>query len=255
MKKISAVIVAHNEEKKIKDCLKSLDFTDEIVIVLDKCSDNTKNIALEYRAKIIEGSWKIEGARRNVALRNASFEWVLEIDADERISKELRDEILSKIQNSKPCGFYIPIANYVGKKFIKYGWLRTLCVEKRQSLTYKNLKIYDEDKEVHPTFSLNSKIESLENPIIHLVDDNIFDLIARFNRYTNWRANDLIKKNKKPKNLFKLMIDFKLRFIKSFFLKKGYKEGLFGFLIAILCGLYPLVSNLKAKEKLSDENS
>lgn len=249
MSKISAVIVAHNEEKKIEDCLRSLDFADEIVVVLDKCTDSTKEIVLKYTNKIVEGSWKIEGARRNVSLDAASHEWILEIDADERISSELKAEILAQ-KNSQPCGFYVPIANYIGKRYVQFGWLRTLCVLERESLTYRGLKRYDEDKEVHPTYRLNGKIQSLQNPIIHLVDDNIADLLARFNRYTNWKANDMIAKNKVRGGFFGSILDFKMRFFKSYVVKKGYKEGLLGVLIAMLCGLYPLVSYLKAKEKI-----
>jgi glycosyltransferase involved in cell wall biosynthesis len=251
MSKISAVIVAHNEEKKIADCLRSLSFADEIVVVLDKCTDQTKKIVLEFTNKIIEGSWKIEGARRNVALNSVSHEWIFEIDADERVSPELAQEILA-IKNSPPCAVIVPIANYIGKRHVKYGWLRTLCVLSRQTLTYKGLKKYHEDKEVHPTCDLGAKIKYFQNPIIHLVDEDISDFIARFNRYTKWRANDMISKNKiKCAGLFKVIVNFKLRFIKSFFFKKGYKEGALGVLIAILAGLYPLVSSLKAQEKLS----
>lgn len=247
--KISAVIVAHNEEKKIADCLKSLNFTDEIVVVLDKCSDGTKQIVEQYANKVIEGSWNIEGVRRNVALNNASHDWILEIDADERISKELADEILAVTKNSKPCAFTVPIANYIGKRYVKYGWLRTLGVLERQTIHYKGLKKYHEDKEIHPTADLNAEIKYLENPITHLVDDNISDLLLRFNRYTNWRAQDLSLNKELEKSLLKKIIDFKLRFIKSFIFKKGYKEGGLGFLIAVLSALYPFVSDLKVKEK------
>ena len=258
MIKISAVIVAHNEEKKIEDCLKSLRFVDEIVVVLDKCSDGTKEIVKKYTDKIIEGSWEIEGARRNVAVQAASGEWILEIDSDERISKELADEILQKINTSSPCAFVVPIANYIGKRHVKYGWLRTLCVLHRQTLSYRDLKKYHEDKLVHPTCDLDAEIKYFQNPLTHLVDDNIADLLARFNRYTAWRANDLIssgKIDKKTKEiLFKKIIKFKFRFFKSFIIKKGYKEGYLGFLIAILAASYPLASYLKAKEKLQNEN-
>lgn len=250
MTKISAVIVAHNEEKKIEDCLRSLDFVDEIVVVLDKCTDRTKEIVQKFTDKIIEGSWKIEGVRRNVALNAAAGEWILEIDADERISKELAQEILV-IKNSKPCGFFIPIANYIGVRFVKHGWLRTLGVVRRESLTYCGLKKYHEDKEIHPTFDLKGEIKSLKNPIIHLVDDDISDLFARFNRYTSWKASDMIAKGKVKGGFYRGIIDFKFRFFKSFVIKKGYKEGLLGVLIAMLCGLYPLVSYLKAKDQIS----
>lgn len=251
--KISAVIVAHNEEKKIRECLQSLDFVDEIVVVLDKCSDDTKEIVRKFTDKIIEGSWDLEGARRNVAVNAASGEWILEIDADERISKELVDEILQAISNSKPCAFVVPIANYIGKRHVKHGWLRTLGVLNRQTLAYRGLKKYHEDKKLHPTAELKAEIKYLKNSITHLVDDDVADLIARFNRYTSWRAKDIVNHRKKFPNFFLLTISCMMRFDKSFFFKKGYKEGRLGFLIALLCALYPMISFIKAKELL-DEN-
>jgi glycosyltransferase involved in cell wall biosynthesis len=248
MNRISAVIVAHNEEKKIVDCLRSLEFADEIVVVLDKCSDRTKEIVSEFTDKIIEGSWDIEGARRNVALNAASCEWILEIDADERISAELREEILQKIKNEK-CAFIAPIANYIGKRWVKYGWLRTIAVLERNTLSYRGIKKYDEDKQIHPTFKISGEVKRLNQPIIHLVDDDVADLLARFNRYTTWRANDLAAKKKLKGGLLRSFISMDIRFVKSFFVKKAYKEGALGLLISILCGLYPVVSYLKAKEK------
>jgi|LauGreSBDMM110SN_4_FD.fasta_scaffold05080_3 glycosyltransferase involved in cell wall biosynthesis len=248
MTKISAVIVAHNEEKKIAQCLQSLSFVDEIVVVLDKCTDDTKEIVKKFTDKIIEGSWHLEGTRRNVAVNAATCEWILEIDADERISKELADEILQAIKNCEPCAFIAPIANYIAKRHVKYGWLRTLGVDSRQTIHYQGLKKYDEDKEIHPTATLNCAVKFLKNPITHLVDDDISDLLNRFNRYTRWRANDINRNKKSSSSLLKSIISFKLRFLKSFFLKKGYKEGNLGFLIAVLSGLYPIVSALKSAE-------
>ncbi len=250
MTKISAVIVAHNEEKKIAECLKSLSFVDEIVVVLDKCSDRTKEIVLQFTDKTIEGSWAIEGMRRNVAVNAATGDWILEMDADERISEVLAEEIKQAVANSEPCAFVIPIANYIGKRYVRYGWLRTLGVLSRQTMHYKGLKKYNEDKEIHPTAKLDGKIKYLTNPIIHLVDDDIADLLNRFNRYTNWRAGDMIRTGKTKISLTKGMVTFFYRMIKSFIGKKGYKEGRLGFLIAVLAGLYPMVSYLKATEKM-----
>ena len=251
MSKISAVIVAHNEEKKIEACLKSLNFVDEIVVVLDKCTDGTKEIVQKYTNKIVEGSWNIEGARRNVAVNSASGDWILEIDADERISKELSEEILQVTKNLEPCAFIAPIANYIGTRYVKYGWLRTLGVLERQTMHYQGLKNYHEDKEIHPTADLKAEIKYLKNPITHLVDDDISDLLARFNRYTTWRSKDIISSNAVEEGFIKKIATFKLRFFKSFIVKKGYKEGWLGFLLAILAATYPIVSYLKAKEKLS----
>lgn len=256
MTKISAVIVAHNEEQKIEECLKSLHFVNEIVVVLDKCSDSTKEIVQKYTDKIIEGSWNIEGARRNVAINAASHEWVLEMDADERISKALESEILELVEFGDPCCYVVPIANYVGTRYVQYGWMRTLGVLQRQTIHYKGYKNYHEDKEIHPTADLEGEVKYLKNPIIHLVDDNVADLLNRFNRYTNWRAKDIIASGKKMK-MWKMVLGFKIRFLKSLFAKKGYKEGGLGFVIAVLAGLYPIVSYIKAKEMISnyEENS
>jgi glycosyltransferase involved in cell wall biosynthesis len=247
--------VAHNEEKKLEDCLRSLNFVDEIVVVLDKCSDKSKEIALKFTDKIIEGSWDIEGARRNVALIAASCDWILEIDADERITRELADEIKCEIKTSEPCGFHIPINNYVGKKFVKYGWLRTIAVSRRQTLFYRGLKKYHEDKQVHPTADFDGKFKSLKNAIIHLMDDDVSDLLARFNRYTTWKANDIVARGKtfKKRSIFYFIFGFKMRFFKSFFIKKGYKEGALGLLIATLGASYPVVSYLKVAEKINNK--
>lgn len=250
MTKISAVIVAHNEEQKIEDCLKSLHFVDEIVVVLDKCSDGTKEIVQQYSDKIIEGSWHLEGARRNVAVEAASHEWILEMDADERISKDLEKEIVELAEFSDPCCYIVPIANYVGDRYVKYGWMRTLGVLQRQTIHYKGYKKYHEDKEIHPTADLEGEVKMLEHPIIHLVDDNVTDLLNRFNRYTNWRAKDMIASGKKV-SFLKMVVGSKIRFIKAFIAKKGYKEGGLGFLIAMLVALYPIVSYIKAKEMRS----
>ena len=93
---LSAIVVAHNEEYHLDECLKTLSFADELVVVLDKCTDKSKEIALKHTENIIEGSWSIEGERRNIAIDSCHGKWVLELDADERISGDLKNEILSK---------------------------------------------------------------------------------------------------------------------------------------------------------------
>ena len=95
--KISALIVARNEEINIKACLESLETADEIILLLDRSSDNTINIAKGLNCIIIEGSWLSEGIRRNEGIKQCSHDWILEIDADERASKYLIDEAKNKI--------------------------------------------------------------------------------------------------------------------------------------------------------------
>jgi glycosyltransferase involved in cell wall biosynthesis len=96
--------------------LESLSFADEIVVVLDKCTDRSKEIAQSYSAKLIEGSWEIEGPRRNTGIDACTSDWILEVDADERVTKRLAEEILRLIQTSKNGYFHIPLHNYIGNK-------------------------------------------------------------------------------------------------------------------------------------------
>ena len=106
MKKISVLLVVHNEEKQISECLEKLYFSDEIVVILDKCTDNTLRIVKKFTNKYFSGSWEIEGDRRNYGIEKCKNEWILEIDADERVDLNLSKEIL----------YTIKIVNMIGIK-------------------------------------------------------------------------------------------------------------------------------------------
>jgi len=249
MSKISALIVAHNEEEKIEECLKSLVFADEIVVVLDKCSDATKEIAQRYSKNIIEGEWEVEGVRRNIGLEACTLEWVFEIDADERVSKDLSNELIDVAKNSTSDSYIIAMDNYVGERLVKYGWLRTMGVLEKRIFFKKGLKKYKQDKKIHPDFEMSGSVAKMDNNLTHKMDSNIAGLLSRFNRNTSWRATDIIENSVSfDRSTFKEIIDIQLRFVKSFISKKGYKEGALGLLIGILCALYPFTSRLKARE-------
>jgi glycosyltransferase involved in cell wall biosynthesis len=245
---LSAVIIAHNEEEHLEACMASIRFADEIVVVLDKCTDKSKEIAQKFADKIIEGSWAIEGERRNIGLDNCAGEWILEIDADQRISAALQAEILAAIKISRPAIFEAEISNFVGSRYIKYGWLRSFAVTMQHKVHYRGYKRYHQDKQIHPTADIKGEVKKLTQPVIHYMDKDIEDMIKRFNRYTSWKANDMIFKGKIKGNFASNFFSFLNRFFKAFVVKQGFREGGMGFLIALLAGLYPLVAYMKAKE-------
>ena len=249
MSKISALIVAHNEEEKIEECLKSLVFVDEIIVVLDKCTDFTKDIAQAFTKNTIEGEWLVEGVRRNIGLEACSNEWILEIDADERVSKELANEMIDAVKSNKFDSYIVKMDNYIGERLVKFGWLRTMGVLDKRIFFKKGLKKYKQDKQIHPDFNMSGSVSKLKNKLTHKMDSNISGLINRFNRNTSWRATDIIENSVSfDRSTFKEIIDIKLRFFKSFISKKGYKEGVLGLFIGILCALYPFTARLKARE-------
>ena len=108
--------------KKFQSCLSKLKLADEIFVILDKTTDNSKKIALNYTKKNFEGSWELEGKRRNFGLKKCLGDWILEIDADEHVPDILFLEIRDKIKNAEPGYFLIPFDNYVGGRKVTYGW-------------------------------------------------------------------------------------------------------------------------------------
>ena len=120
--RLSALVVVHNEEAQLADCLGSVSFADELVVVLDRCSDGSKDIAERYGAQLVEGAWELEGPRRNSGIDACSGDWILEVDADERVTAQLAEEIRATIAAAPYGHFLIPFDNYVGDRLVKYGW-------------------------------------------------------------------------------------------------------------------------------------
>ncbi len=247
-KKISALVVAHNEEKKLESCLKKLKYADELVVILDRTTDKSKNIAKKYKAKIYSGAWKIEADRRNFGIKKCIGDWILEIDADEHVSKGLFLEIRKQIKNAEPGYFLIPFDNYIGKKKVRYGWGASWGVSAAPRLSYKGCKSWKPGQLIHPSIMLKGKKSWLKTRIAHYVDDDINDMLKRLIRYTDLKAIDL--KNSE-KNLPPFWITIRrgmTRFYKCFISRKGYKEGKWGFLIATMASLYIIISYIKAAE-------
>lgn len=245
-KKLSALVVAHNEEAQLAECLERLRPADEIVVVLDKCTDGSREIAQRFGAVLVEGAWEIEGQRRNAGLAACSGDWVIEVDADERVPPALFEEIRATIRHAEPGWFAIPFHNYVGDRLVKYGWGGSWGVMMAPRLSAKSCKIWG-DQRLHPSLQLSGRHGgALKTPIDHYVDRDISDMIRRLDRYTSARARDLRESGKigsLPSNIRR----FFSRFFKCYVSRKGYREGGWGVLIAVMAGLYPLLSHLKAR--------
>ncbi|MAZ46840.1 MAG: glycosyl transferase [Rickettsiales bacterium] len=246
MTSLSILIVVHNEEKQLESCLKNLLFGDELVIILDKCTDKSKQISRKFTKKIFSGAWEIEGDRRNFGLNKCNCEWILEIDSDERISKKLAKEILEVIKTSKKQWHLINVNNYLGKKVVKNGWGAYMGKSSYAGLFKKNTKIWGKQR-VHPKIFLKGKQgETLKNSIDHFYCKSISDLIDKLNSYSTARAKDL-KENPEKENLLINVRRIFSRFWKVYILRKGYKEKSIGIIIALVACLFPLISYLKYK--------
>lgn len=242
---LSALVVCHNEEDNLDDCLSALAFCDEIVVVLDRCTDRSAEIAGRYTDRLIPGAWPIEGDRRNTGLDACTGDWVLEVDADERIPPALAAEIRGAIASGHTGYFSIPVHNYVGSRLVRYGWGGSIGVNSVARLSRRGAKRWGRQR-VHPRVTLQGERRLLTEPLAHEVDKNISDMIARLDRYTTARAQDLRESGdigscrRNVRRIFS-------RFWTCYVGRKGYREGGWGLLIALMAALYPILSYLKAR--------
>ncbi len=190
---ISVVLATYNEEKNLPDCLESVkDFADEIVIVDGQSFDKTVEIAKKYNAKIkITTNKPIFHINKQMAIDMASSDWILQLDADERISNELEKEILSAVNTTSLNGYWIPRKNwFLGRFLTKGGQYPDYTLR-----LYRKGKGRLPQKSVHEQAEVSGTVGFLKNPLIHIADPSFSRYIKRWGRYTNLIATELREKN------------------------------------------------------------
>jgi glycosyltransferase involved in cell wall biosynthesis len=245
---LSALVVARNEEKQLAECLESLRFADEIVVVLDRTTDRSAEIARRFGARVVEGAWPLEGERRSAAVSHCLGQWVVEVDADERATPALAAEVREAIASAGDAYFLIPIANHVGGKLIRYGWGAYNGAAMRAALYRPGGKRWGKGR-VHPPVSYTGEERRLENALDHYVDRDLSDMFRRLNSYSDAAALDAIDKGQIPRLLPSLRRIFS-RGWKSYIARRGYREGAYGIALALFSALYPIMTYVKAKTLL-----
>lgn len=241
--KLSALVVARNEAAQLGACLATLRFADEIVVLLDRSTDRSAEIARDAGVKLVEGAWDLEGPRRNAGYESCTSPWILEVDADERVTPELAAEIAAALVAPKTDYFLVPMANHIGDRLVRYGWGAYNGVAAKPVLFRKGTKRVLGGR-VHPKIELHGKRRTLENPMQHFVDRDFSDLFARLNRYTDLAALDARDAGRKP-NVAQAFRRFWSRGWKSYVARRGYREGAYGMALALFSALYPLLIELK----------
>ncbi len=248
---LSAVISVHNEEHQLRACLETLGFADEIVVLLDKCTDGSAKIAADFTDRIIDGAWAIEGERRNAGIAACRGAWIFEIDADERVPEDLAREIRTTIETTAADWHEILVDNYIGDRLVRWGWGASFGKAAYPGLFRKGAKTWGMQR-VHPSLEWSGlKGPMLTSRLVHYVDRDISDMIRRLDSYSTARARDLIDSGDIG-SMANNVRRFFSRFIKCFLFRKGYREGGVGLLIAICAGLFPLLSHIKAAEMKRD---
>lgn len=254
MDKISVILITKNEEANIQDCLKSVDWADEIILVDAESTDNTIMIAKLFNPKIFVRKWDGYAAQKAFALSKASNEWVLSIDADERVSPSLKDEILS-LKDNDADGYYIRRQNYFLRRHIKScGWDNDF-----QLRLFKKSATKLTDRLVHEGFVVNGVTKRLNNRLIHFTFTSIEKTINKINHYSSLKAEELFKKNKRS-NGFTIIAHGLAAFFRFFIVLGGYKEGVHGMIISLFNSfttflVYMKLWELRIEQKIIENNS
>jgi glycosyltransferase involved in cell wall biosynthesis len=246
---LSALVVARNEEEILHECLKRLRFADELVVVLDRCTDGSKAIADAYADVVLEGAWELEGDRRNLGIETCRGQWIIEADADEWINDELAAEIRDAIAMGEHDIYDLPVRNFIGGVYVEHGWGGgSFGKNSYLGLYRKGVKIWGATR-AHPHLTVNgAQGPDLENHVVHHVDRNISDMLLRLDRYTTFRAKDLVDAGETHAGLATMFRKFLSRFWKVYVVRGAWREKHMGFMIAICGALYPLIAYVKAVE-------
>ena len=231
--KLSVVIITKNEEKFIKDAINSSLFADEVLILDSGSTDNTCKIASELGVKVYKEEWRGFGAQKNRAVELASNDWVFVLDSDERITEELKKEILETLENPTANGYFVArLNNFFGKD------IKTCGLYPDYSIRLFNRKFGKfNEVAVHESVQLQTKAQNLKNHMIHLAYESIDEFITKQNRYSTL--------NHKKKSLFKAIINPYWTFFKLYILKQGFKDGWHGFVISKLYAQYTFWKYIK----------
>jgi glycosyltransferase involved in cell wall biosynthesis len=229
---LSVVIIALNAASQIEACLKSAAFADEIVVVDSGSRDDTREIALKYGARVLHQDWLGFGRQKQFAVKQASHDWVLCLDADERVSDPLRASIMEALWTPRFRAYRMPRCNRFMGCWLRHG----------EGYPDWSLRLFDRrvanwsEDGVHEKVLTASPVGSLQGDLLHESQESLTAYLEKQNRYTSLQAEELSRRGKQA-TFGRLVASPLLRFVKFYFLRLGFLDGLPG-LVHILIGCF-----------------
>jgi glycosyltransferase involved in cell wall biosynthesis len=240
MSEISAIIITYNEEKNIRRCLSSLDWADEIVVIDSGSEDGTVSLAKGYTSKVFTQEWLGFARQKEFARKLGSFEWILNVDADEVVTPELAQEIRKKIDASPEIdGYWIRRRSKFLGRWIEHAWQPdwVLRLFRKEKGTYG-------EKEVHEGVILEGKTARLKEMIEHYPFESLTHNLKKLDHYTTLSASQIMQKGKSgilPKLIFSPILGF----FKTYFLKQGFRDGTPGLILSGIHSFYVFIKYAK----------
>lgn len=237
---ITAVILTKDEANNIRECLKTLDFCDERIVIDTGSADETVKLAKETGAKVIPFKFKNDfSAARNFALSEAKNSWVLFIDADERVSPGLKAEMTEAVKRTGISGWFVRRMDHLFGKELKYG----------ETANMKLLRLARKDAgkwegSVHEKWMLKGECCTFVNPLDHYPHQTVSGFLAEVNRYTDLVSTEWHKKGKTV-SVWEILFYPKGKFLMNYFLKLGFLDGVPGFIVAMMMSFHSFLARAK----------
>jgi glycosyltransferase involved in cell wall biosynthesis len=227
---VSVVIPTYNVENRIRDCLGSVGWADEILVVDSFSTDRTVEICREYTDRILQHEYVNYSTQNNWAVPQASHKWVMVVDSDEQVSEQLRDSILEALADPGDCdGFEFKRENFFLGKPIKHGgWDRDFVIR-----LFDKERGRHRERRVHPGIEVDGRARRLDGPLYHHTYGSFDEYFEKFRRYTAWSANDLRSETRQA-TWINLAVRPWMRFLKMYVLRRGFLDGKHGLVLSFL---------------------
>ncbi|MBI2429864.1 MAG: glycosyltransferase family 2 protein [Ignavibacteriales bacterium] len=239
------MVITKNEEHNIDACLKSVQWADEIIVVDAESNDRTIEIARRHTDKIFITPWMGFAAAKQFAVVQSHYDWILWLDADERVLPELSEEIQRIVQlNPNHAAFTVARRAYFLGKWIKHsGWYPGRVAR----LFHKGRAKFN-SAAVHEGLEVKGSTGQLRNDLVHYTDPNIHHYFEKYNRYTTLAAHEAFMKGKSA-HLSDLLIRPLWQFLRMYLIRLGFLDGIHGLLLAVFSSSYVFTKYAKLREK------
>ena len=245
---VSVTIITKNEARNIEECLQSVGWASEIVVVDQFSEDRTAEIAKQLGAKVFQEPWRGFARQKNFAVDKARGPWIVSLDADERVTPSLRKEIEEKLsQEDEYSGYYIPRRNFFCRQWIRHGgWYPDYTLK----LFRKDRGCF-QDRAVHEKVVVDGKVGYLEHPLDHFTYRSVSDFIVRLDNYSRLAAQELPITGRWSIS-YKLCFRPLFTFINMYLLRKGALDGAVGFFLAVSYAYYTFLKYYRSYKNNCD---
>lgn len=243
---ISVIVITRNEERNIVACLESVQWCDDIVVVDALSGDQTVELARGFTPTVVVCEWKGFSESKAYALTLARHEWVLWLDADERVTPELAQELRNLVAGGTPpcvCYEIARLAYFLGRPIRHCGWYPGYVVRffRRQNATFTPSR-------VHERLECRGHVGRLRHDLLHYTDDTLYHYFSKFNAYTGLAADDLVQSGRSF-SWFALLVRPPVLFLKMFIVKRGFLDGFHGLILSLLSAAYVFIKYLKVWDR------